>query len=111
MPARAKLLRALEISLPFHGPPIESFNNLPHSQPKHGLVSLTDTFTCSLALNHIFCCPLYCLSLLILLQSRFIHPNLVPIQPKSDQIQQILPHREYISIFSWDLPALRSSST
>ena len=109
MPAGAKTLRAPEISLHFGFPPIESSNNLPHSQPKHGLVSLTDMFTCSLALNRMFSCPLNCSSLLILLISRVIHPHLVPIQPKSDQIEQILPHLEHISFFFWDLPALRSS--
>ena len=66
--------------------PIESSNNLPHYQPKHGLVSLTDTFTCSLALNRMLSCPLDCSSLLILLHSRFINPNLVRNQPKWDQI-------------------------
>ena len=111
MPARAKTLRAPDISQHFDYPPIESSNNLPHSQPKHGLVSLTDTFTWSPALNRTFSCPLDFSSLLILLHSRFIHPDLVPNQPKSDQIEQILPHREYISIFFLDLPALRSSLT
>ena len=56
MPARAKLLRAPEIRLHFDDPLIESSNNLPHSQPKHGLVALTDTFTCSLALNRMYVC-------------------------------------------------------
>ena len=55
--------------------------------------------------------PAYCSSLLILSHFRFIHPDSVPIQPKSGQIKQILPHRGYISIFFWDLPALRSSLT
>ena len=81
MPARAKLLKAPEISIRFDDPPTESSNNLPHSQQKHGLVSLTDTFTCFLALDRMFPCPLDCSSVLILLHSRFIHPNLVPIQP------------------------------
>ena len=111
MPARAKPLRAPEITLHSDGPSIESSNKLPHTQLKHGLVSLTDTFTCSLALYHMFSCPLDCSSLLILLHSRFIHTNLVLNHTKSDQIQQILPHREYISFFFWDLPALRSSLT
>ena len=111
MPAKAKTLRAPEISLHFDYPPIESSNNLPHSQPEHGLVSLTDIFTCSLPLNRMFSCPLDCSSLLILLHSRFIHPHLVPIQHKSGQIEQILPHQEHISIFFWDLPALPSSLT
>ena len=53
MAARAKPLRAPEISLHFDDPPTESSNILPHSQPKHGFVSLTDTFLCSLALNRI----------------------------------------------------------
>ena len=83
MPGTAKPLRAPEISLHFDAPPIESSSNLPHSQPKHGLVSLTDTLTCSLALNSTFSCPLDCSSLLILLHSRLIHPNLVPIEPES----------------------------
>ena len=94
MPARAKTLGAPEISLHFEDPPIESAKNLAHSQPEHGLVSLTDTFSCFLALNRMFSCPLDCSSLLILLHSRFIHPNLVPIQPKSDQMEHILPRRE-----------------
>ena len=111
MSARAKTLRAPEISLHFHYPPIECSNNLPHFQPKHSLVSFTDTFPCSLALNGMFSCALHCLSLLILLHSSVIQPHLVPIQPKSDQIEQILPHQVYISIFFWDLPALRSSLT
>ena len=94
--SRAKTLRAPEISLHFDSPPIASSNNLHHSQPKHGLVSLTDMFTCSLALNRMFSCPLDCSSLLILLHSRFIHPHLVPIQHKSGQIEHILPHQELI---------------
>ena len=92
MAVRAKPLRALEISLHFDDTSVESPNNIPHSQPKHGLVSLADTFRSSLALNRMFSCALDCSSVLILLPSRFIHPNLVPIQPKSDQIEQIV-HR------------------
>ena len=103
MLARAKTLRAPEISLHFDFPPIESYSNLPHSQPKHGLVSLTDTFTCSLALNRMFSCPMDCSSLLILLHSSFVHPHFVPIQPKSDQMEQILPHQEYF-FFSGTYP-------
>ena len=99
MPARAKTLRAPEILLHFDYPPIESSNNLPQSQPKHGLVSLTDTFTCSLAVNRMVSCPLDCLSLIILLNSKFIHPDLVTVQPISDQIEQILPLQEYIFHF------------
>ena len=38
----------------------------------------TDMFMCSLALNHMFSCPLNCSSLLILPHSRLIHPYLVP---------------------------------
>ena len=56
-------------------------------------------FTVSLALNRTFPCPLDCLSLLIFIHSTFFHPNLVPIQPKSNQIVQIWPHRQYISFF------------
>ena len=100
MPLRANPLRAPESSHHFEDSPIESSNNLPYSQPKHGLGSLTDTFTCSLAVNGLFSCLANCSSLLILLHSRFIHPNFLPIQPKSDQIEQILPHPEYISIVS-----------
>ena len=111
MSTRAKTLRAPEISLHFDFPCIECSSNVPHSQRKHGLVSRIDTFTCSLALNRMFSCPLDCLSLLSLLHSSVIQPHLVLIQPKSDQIEQILPHQEYISIFFWDLPALRSSLT
>ena len=111
MPARAKKLRAPEISLHFDYPPIESSNNLPHSQPKHGLVSLTDMFTCSLALNRMFSCPSDCSSLLILRHSRFIHPHLVPIQRKSGQIERTLPHQEHIMISFWDLAALYCSLT
>ena len=97
MPARAKTLRAPEISLHFDYPPVASSDSLPHSQPKHVLVSLTDMFTCSLALNRMFSCPLDCSSLLILLHSRFIDPHLVPIQHKSGQVT--LPHQQHISIF------------
>ena len=111
MSARAKTLRAPEIPLHFDYLPIESSNSLPHSQPKHGLVSLTNMLMCSLALNRVFSCPLDCWSLLILLHCRFIHPHLVPLQHKSGQIEQMLPHQEHISICFWDLPALHSSLT
>ena len=111
MPARAKLLRASDSSLHFGDSPIQSSNNLPHSQPKHGLLSLTDTFTCSVALNGMFSCPLHCLSLLVLLHSRFIHPNLVHFQPKSDQIEQIVPHGEYSPIFFPELTRTTFSVT
>ena len=111
LPTRAKLLSAPEISLHFDDPPTESFNNLPHSQPRHGLVSLVDVFTCFLAINRMFSCPLDCLSLLIRLHSRFIHSNLVPIWLKSDQIEQISSHWDVISNFVRDLPAPRSSLT
>ena len=77
----------------------------------HGLVSILDTFTCFLALDLMFYCKEDCLSLLILSHFRLIHPDSVPIQPKSGQIKQIPPHRGYISMFFWDLPALRSSLT
>ena len=65
----------------------------------HGLVSILDTFTCFLALNLMFYCTEDCSSLLILSHFRFIHPDSVPIQPKSGQIKQISPHQGYISIF------------
>ena len=65
----------------------------------HGLVSILDTFTCFLALNLMFYYTEDCSSLLILSHFRFIHPDSVPIQPKSGQIKQISPHRGYISIF------------
>ena len=111
MRARAKMLTAPEISLHFEDLPIESSNNLHHCQPKHGLISFTDMFTCSLALDRMFPCPLDCSSLLVLLHSRFIHPNLLPIQPKSNQIEQIgLTESTFLFLF-WDLPALRSSLT
>ena len=77
----------------------------------HGLGSILDTFTCFLAPNLMFYSKEDCLSLLILSHFRFIHPDSVPIQPKSGQIKQISLHRGYISIFFWDLPALRSSLT
>ena len=92
MPARAKPLRAPQISLRFDDLPTESSNNVPHSQPGHGLVSLVDTFTCFSGLNRMFFCLLDCLSLLILLHSRFIHLSLVPMRPKSGQIDQMLSH-------------------
>ena len=56
----------------------------------HGLVSILDTFTCFLALNLMFYCTEDCSSLLILSHFRFIHPDSVPIQPKSGQIKQRL---------------------
>ena len=65
----------------------------------HGLVSILDTFTCFVALNLMFYCTEDCSSLLILSHFRFIHPDSVPIQPKSGQIKQISPHGGYISIF------------
>ena len=77
----------------------------------HGLVSILDMFTCFLALDLMFYCTEDCLSLFILSHFRFIHPDSVPIQPKSGQIKQISPNRGYISFFFWDLPALRSSLT
>ena len=77
----------------------------------HGLVLILDTFTCFLALDLMFYCTEDCLSLLILSHFRFIQPDSVPIQPKSGQIKRISPHRGYISMFFWDLPALRSSLT
>ena len=108
MPATAKLCRDVT---PFLDSPTQSTNNLPHSQPGHDLVSILDTFTCLLALNLMFYCTEDCSSLLILSHFRFIHPDSVSFQPKSGQIKQISPHRGYISIFFWDLPALRSSLT
>ena len=57
----------------------------------HGLVSILDTFTCFLALDLMFYCTEDCLSVLILSHFRFIHPDSVPIQPKSGQIKQIFP--------------------
>ena len=77
----------------------------------HGLVSILDMFTCFLALDLMFYYTEDCLSLLILPHFRFIHPDSVPIQSKSGQIKQISPHQGYISMFFWDLPALRSSLT
>ena len=77
----------------------------------HGLVLILDTFTCFLALDLMFYCTEDCSSLLILSHFRFIQPDSVPIQPKSGQIKQISPHRGYISMFFWDLPALHSSLT
>ena len=77
----------------------------------HGLVSILDTFTCFLAPNLMFYSTEDCSSLLILSHFRFIQPDSVPIQSKLGQIKQISPRRGYISIFFWDLPALRSSLT
>ena len=102
MPARAKKLRAPQISIHFDHPSIESSYDLPHSQTKHVLVSIKDRFTCALALNRMFSCQLDCSSPLILLHSRFIHPNSVPYQYKSGQIEQILPHQEHIPFFFWN---------
>ena len=109
MPATAKLCQSAEMSLHFLIPPLNPPIICLISQPMHGLVSILDTFTCFLALNLIFYCTEDCSSLLILSHFRFIHPDSVPIQPKSGQIKQISPNRGYISIFFWDLPALRSS--
>ena len=77
----------------------------------HGLVSILDTFTCFLAPNLMFYCMEDCSSLLILSHFRLIHPDSMPIYPKSGQIKQISPHQGYIPMFFWDLPALRSSLT
>ena len=65
----------------------------------HGLVSILDTFTCFLALNLMFYCTEDCSSLLILSHFRFIHPDSVPIQPKSGQIKQISPSRLHFYFF------------
>ena len=111
MPATAKLCQSAEMSLQFLITPTQSTNNLPHSQPMHGLVSILDTFTCFLTRDLMFYCTEDCSSLLILSHFRFIQPDSVPIQPNSGQIKQISPHRGYISMFFWDLPALRSSLT
>ena len=110
MPATAKLCQSAEMSLQFLIPH-SIHHNLPHSQPMHGLVSILDTFTCFLAHDLMFYCTEDCSSLLILSHFRFIQPESVPIQPNSGQIKQISPHRGYISMFFWDLPALRSSLT
>ena len=69
-------------SLHFDDPRIESSNNLPHCQSKHVLVSSRDTFTCFLALDRMFSCPLHCSSFRILHHSSFIYPNLLTHQPK-----------------------------
>ena len=111
MPATAKLCQSAEMSL--------HFLILPLNPPiiylilNQGMVwyRFSIRLHAFLALNLMFYCPEDCSSLLILSHFRFIHPDSVPIQPKSGQIKQISPHRGYISIFFWDLPALRSSLT
>ena len=92
MRARAKTLRAPDISLHFGDITSKRSNNLPRSQPKHGLLLLRDTFTCFLALNGMFFGLLDCLLLLPLPHSRFILRNLVPIQPKTDQTEYMYSH-------------------
>ena len=67
MPAKAKSLRALEISLHFCHHVFKSLEKVAHSQLGHGLVSLANTFTCLLTRLYIFSQLMEHSSLLILL--------------------------------------------
>ena len=104
MPATAKLCQSVEMSLHFLILPLNPPIIYLILNQGHGLVSILDTFACFLALNLMFYCTEDCSSLLILSHFRFIHPDSVPIQPKSGQIKQISPLRGYSSIFSGTYP-------
>ena len=111
MPATAKMCQSAEMSLHFLIPPLNPpiiYLILNQCMVWYRFSIRLHAF---LALNLMFYCTEDCSSLLILSHFRFIHPDSVPIQPKTGQIKQISPHRGYISIFFWDLPALRSSLT
>ena len=111
MPATVKLCQSAEMSLQFLIPPL----NPPIIYLILNQCMVWYRFSirlpCLLAPDLMFYCTEDCSSLLILSHFRFIQPDSVPIQPNSGQIKQISPHRGYISMFFWDLPALRSSLT